>query len=125
MPEYHITVSFSFIQESCEVLSGYLPSTLNPYVTNVTAAAKLCSRMLCQNNGRCVRKNPQTNAYLHLNPNHFNIIKVRGKYLAVGTPSLSDIANFVDNFVCQCYAGQKCSAKMPHSLPTTPLVVAL
>ncbi|XP_056596246.1 hyaluronidase-5-like [Triplophysa dalaica] len=112
-------------KDSCEALAAYLPSTFNPYITNVTAAAKLCSSMLCQNNGRCVRKNPQSNIYLHLNPNHFNILKVRGKYLAVGTPSLSDITNFVDNFICQCYAGQKCSAKTPESLPTTPLVVAV
>lgn len=123
----HITrnVSLSFIQESCEALSAYLPSTLNPYITNVTAAAKLCSSMLCQNNGRCVRKNPQSDAYLHLNPNHFNMLKVQGKYLAVGMPSLSDISNFVYNFTCQCYAGQKCSATMPESLPTTPLVIAV
>ncbi|XP_055049243.2 hyaluronidase-5 [Misgurnus anguillicaudatus] len=110
-------------KESCEALSAYLSSTLNPYITNVTAAAKLCSSTLCQNKGRCVRKNPQSNTYLHLNPKHFNILKSRGQYMAVGTPSLDDIRQFLDDFTCQCYAGQKCAAKMPDALPTTPVVV--
>ncbi|XP_051978478.1 hyaluronidase PH-20-like [Xyrauchen texanus] len=110
-------------KDSCEALAAYLPSILNPYITNVTAAAKLCSSMLCQGKGRCLRKNPQSNTYLHLNPKHFHIQGSRGKYLAIGTPSLSDISNFVENFSCQCYAGQTCSAKMPDSLPKIPIVI--
>ncbi|XP_051546413.1 hyaluronidase PH-20-like [Myxocyprinus asiaticus] len=122
-------------KDSCEALTAYLPFTLNPYITNVTAAAKLCSSMLCQGNGRCLRMNPQSNAYLHLNPKHFHIIqKSCGKYIAIGTPSFSDISNFVENLsahrtlpvhvnTCQCYAGQTCSAKIPESLPKTPIVI--
>ncbi|KAF7702054.1 hypothetical protein HF521_001337 [Silurus meridionalis] len=83
-------------KSSCEALAAYLPSTLNPYVVNVTAAAKLCSQMLCQGNGRCVRQNPDSAAYLHLNPNNFSIQQHVGKYVAVGVPSQSDLNDFVN-----------------------------
>uniref|UniRef100_A0A673XST3 Hyaluronidase n=1 Tax=Salmo trutta TaxID=8032 RepID=A0A673XST3_SALTR len=83
---------------SCEALSTYLTSTLNPYVANVTAAAKLCSDVLCQGNGRCVRKDYNSNDYLHLNPD-----------------------NFPDKFTCQCYTGSSCSPQL--SRPMTPMVI--
>ncbi|XP_062856852.1 hyaluronidase PH-20 [Trichomycterus rosablanca] len=96
-------------KSSCEALAAYLPSTLNPYVANVTAAAKLCSQTLCQSNGRCVRKNPDSDDYLHLNPDNFSIQKLNGKYRAVGVPSQLDLNFFVERFTCQCYAGLQCS----------------
>uniref|UniRef100_A0A4W4GJR8 Hyaluronidase n=1 Tax=Electrophorus electricus TaxID=8005 RepID=A0A4W4GJR8_ELEEL len=108
---------------SCEALAAYLPSTLNPYVANVTAAAKLCSDTLCQSNGRCVRKNPNSNVYLHLNPDHFNIQEHDGKYLAIGVPSLDDLNVFVDGFTCQCYEGYKCSTSISISVPQTQIVI--
>uniref|UniRef100_A0A3B5L453 Hyaluronidase n=1 Tax=Xiphophorus couchianus TaxID=32473 RepID=A0A3B5L453_9TELE len=88
-----------------KVTFKYLSSTLSPYVANVTAAAMLCSRLLCKGNGRCVRKNYNTAHYLHLNPSSFRILKASGKYVAVGLPSASDLSNWVENFTCQCYAG--------------------
>ncbi|XP_046715721.1 hyaluronidase-5-like [Silurus meridionalis] len=110
-------------KSSCEALAAYLPSTLNPYVVNVTAAAKLCSQMLCQGNGRCVRQNPDSAAYLHLNPNNFSIQQHVGKYVAVGVPSQSDLNDFVNRFTCQCYAGKVCSANTSISEPKTPVVI--
>uniref|UniRef100_A0A3Q3KZI3 Hyaluronidase n=1 Tax=Labrus bergylta TaxID=56723 RepID=A0A3Q3KZI3_9LABR len=70
---------------SCEMLSSYLSSTLNPYITNVTLAAQLCSNFLCRGNGRCVRKKSNSNHYLHLNPENFR--------------------TFNKMFTCQCYKG--------------------
>ncbi|XP_072529812.1 hyaluronidase-5-like [Salminus brasiliensis] len=109
-------------KESCEALSAYLTSTFNPHIVNVTAAAKLCSNTLCQGNGRCVRKNPNSDDYLYLNPNNFHIQKRSGKYLAIGRPSLNDLMVFADRFTCQCYMGMECSAKLPVSL-MTPIVI--
>ncbi|XP_060756896.1 hyaluronidase-5-like [Neoarius graeffei] len=108
---------------SCEALAAYLPSTLNPYVANVTAAAKLCSQTLCQSNGRCVRQNPDSADYLYLNPNNFSIQQRDGKYVAVGVPSQSDLNVFVNRFTCQCYVGQVCSASTSISVPKTPVVI--
>uniref|UniRef100_A0A8C9TYX3 Hyaluronidase n=1 Tax=Scleropages formosus TaxID=113540 RepID=A0A8C9TYX3_SCLFO len=104
-----------------QALSAYLTSTLNPYIANVTAAAKLCSTSLCQGNGRCVRKDYDSDSYLHLNPNSFTIHESNGKYQAVGVPSLSDLTAFADSFTCQCYAGKSCSPRLPTQLPMTPL----
>uniref|UniRef100_A0A3B3XSM6 Hyaluronidase n=1 Tax=Poecilia mexicana TaxID=48701 RepID=A0A3B3XSM6_9TELE len=101
------SVNFSLLA-SCQSLSDYLSSTLSPYVANVTAAAMLCSRLLCKGNGRCVRKNYNTAHYLHLNPTSFRILKAGGKYIAVGLPSASDLNDWVENFTCQCYAGWSC-----------------
>uniref|UniRef100_A0A3Q4H0I4 Hyaluronidase n=1 Tax=Neolamprologus brichardi TaxID=32507 RepID=A0A3Q4H0I4_NEOBR len=70
---------------SCDALSKYLRSTLNPYIANVTAAAKLCSEVLCQGKGRCVRKTDR-------------------KYAAIGLPSADDLSAWAENFTCQCYA---------------------
>ncbi|XP_076863411.1 hyaluronidase PH-20-like [Brachyhypopomus gauderio] len=110
-------------KDLCEALSTYLRSTLNRYIANVTAAAKLCSITLCQRNGRCVRKNPSSNVYLHLNPNNFKIQKRNRKYVAIGVPSPTDLNIFTDEFICQCYVGQECSTSMPISVSKTQMVI--
>lgn len=97
---------------SCQALSEYLQSTLNPYIANVTAAAMLCSEVLCQGKGRCLRKNYNSTHYLHLNPAHFNIKRVDGKYLATGCPSAADMKMWAESFTCQCYTGSSCSPKL-------------
>ncbi len=52
---YNNVNAFLSFQTSCEALSAYLSDTLNPYFANVTSAAQLCSKSLCQGKGRCVR----------------------------------------------------------------------
>lgn len=106
---------------SCEGLATYLTSTLNSYIANVTAAAKLCSDVLCQGNGRCVRKNYDSSDYLHLNPNHFHILKLHEKYMAVGLPSAAELNALADKFTCQCYTGHSCSAKLLY--PSKPMII--
>uniref|UniRef100_A0A3Q3X1Z8 Hyaluronidase n=1 Tax=Mola mola TaxID=94237 RepID=A0A3Q3X1Z8_MOLML len=78
---------------ACRSLSRYLKSTVNPYIANATAAAMLCSQVLCQSNGRCLRKDSDSSHYLHLNP------------------------AWAQHFTCQCYryAGRSCQPK-----PTYP-----
>ncbi|KAI4786351.1 hypothetical protein KUCAC02_037174 [Chaenocephalus aceratus] len=97
---------------ACTSLSLYLTSTFNPYVANVTAAAMLCSEVLCQWKGRCVRKNYECGRYLHLNPERFSILRADRKYVAVGIPSEDDLKMWEEHFTCQCYAGESCTPKL-------------
>uniref|UniRef100_A0A3P8TI26 Hyaluronidase n=1 Tax=Amphiprion percula TaxID=161767 RepID=A0A3P8TI26_AMPPE len=99
---------------SCQSLSEYLTSTFNPYIANVTAAAMLCSETLCQGKGRCVRKNYDSDHYLHLNPTYFKILRADKKYVAVGLPSAADLDAWAENFTCQCYAKSSCHPKLVH-----------
>ncbi|XP_077374230.1 hyaluronidase PH-20-like [Festucalex cinctus] len=99
-------------KESCQSLSDYLTSTLNPYLANVTAAAILCSRALCQGHGRCVRRSHEAPAYLHLDAGRFNILRSDGRYVAVGLPSDQDLDAWARNFTCQCYAGRECEPRL-------------
>uniref|UniRef100_A0A673C2F9 Hyaluronidase n=1 Tax=Sphaeramia orbicularis TaxID=375764 RepID=A0A673C2F9_9TELE len=98
-------------QVSCDALSSYLSSTLNPYITNVTAAAQLCSNFLCQGNGRCVRKNYNSNYYLHLNPENFRVARIQRRYLVLGRPTLTDLKALSRRFTCQCYTGLTCTPR--------------
>uniref|UniRef100_A0A8C9YDH9 Hyaluronidase n=1 Tax=Sander lucioperca TaxID=283035 RepID=A0A8C9YDH9_SANLU len=98
-------------QTSCAALSSYLSTTLNPYITNVTVAAQLCSNFLCQGNGRCVRKNYNSSHYLHLNPENFRILHVQKRYLVLGRPTLTDLKALSRRFTCQCYKGFICTPR--------------
>ncbi|XP_072241377.1 hyaluronidase PH-20 [Leuresthes tenuis] len=106
---------------TCQSLSDYLTSTVNPYIANVTAATMLCSEVLCQGKGRCIRKSYDSPHYLHLNPTYFRILRAGRKYIAVGLPSAGDLNTWAENFTCQCYAGWSCSPKLLH--PTTIKVI--
>ncbi|XP_062403838.1 hyaluronidase PH-20-like [Sardina pilchardus] len=110
-------------QASCDNLSDYLLSTFNPYVANVTAATQICSNFLCQGNGRCVRRDYNTDTYLHLNPQHFQIQRSVGSYVVTGVPSMQDFLDMYEHFTCQCYAGRSCSASIPSQPPQSPLVI--
>ncbi|XP_044050207.1 hyaluronidase PH-20-like isoform X1 [Siniperca chuatsi] len=97
---------------ACQSLSEYLTSTFNPYIANVTAATMLCSQVLCQGKGRCVRKSYDSGHYLHLNPAYFSILRSDRKYVVVGVPSAADLEAWAENFTCQCYAGRSCSPSL-------------
>ncbi|XP_077600905.1 hyaluronidase PH-20-like [Stigmatopora nigra] len=105
---------------SCESLSNYLTSTLNPYLVNVTAAAMLCSQALCQGRGRCVRRYSSSSVYLHLDASRFSILRADRKYMAVGLPSAQNLDAWAQNFTCQCYARQECT---PNLMPPTGIQV--
>ncbi|KAM9169267.1 hyaluronidase PH-20 [Pangshura tecta] len=94
---------------TCKTLDSYLRHTLNPYIINVTMAAKICSQVLCHDSGACARKNWNSSDYLHLNPENFVIqISRNGKYAIQGQPSFQDLQRFIEKFYCRCYAGYSC-----------------
>eukprot|EP00079_Xenopus_tropicalis_P008813 XP_002932242.2 PREDICTED: hyaluronidase PH-20-like [Xenopus tropicalis] len=95
-------------KKTCTDLNSYLVKILNPYIINVTLAAKLCSHVLCQDNGLCTRKNWNTNTYLHLNSNTLAIEQKNGKYTIKGHATHEDLTYFSKHFQCHCNAGRKC-----------------
>lgn len=100
---------FYYSQESCLTVKRYIDGPLGHYVINVTSAAKLCSKVLCKKNGRCIRKNSDSSAYLHLSPTDFKIHdrhSERGpRFQVTGEPSLESIEAMKQRFICQCYQG--------------------
>nr|AAI69767.1 LOC398285 protein [Xenopus laevis]AAI69795.1 LOC398285 protein [Xenopus laevis] len=107
-------------KKACTDLNSYLLKILNPYIINVTLAAKLCSHVLCQDNGLCTRKHWNTNTYLHLNSKTLAIEQKNGKYTVEGNPTYEDLTYFSKNFKCLCYAGRTC--KEPIHLQNIGLV---
>ncbi|XP_069792620.1 hyaluronidase-1-like isoform X2 [Narcine bancroftii] len=93
----------------CEALKDYIDEKLGKYVLNTTTAAMLCSRVMCGGHGRCVRQDPESRAYLHLDPRSFEIISVlssSGSTLtARGSLHLKDVQNMKARFTCHCYRG--------------------
>lgn len=102
-------MAFDFLQESCLTVKRYIDGPLGHYVINVTAAAKLCSKVLCKKNGRCIRKNSESSAYLHLSSNSFKIrvhYSEKGpRFVVTGKPGPEDIEAMKQRFMCQCYQG--------------------
>uniref|UniRef100_A0A8C5PN78 Hyaluronidase n=2 Tax=Leptobrachium leishanense TaxID=445787 RepID=A0A8C5PN78_9ANUR len=100
-------MDYASTKDSCNTVKKYVDGPLGHYIINVTSAAKLCSKFLCRMNGRCIRKNPHSSAYLHLNPDNYRIKKRHsGKGFSVtGSPGLEDVAHMKKRFTCQCYQG--------------------
>uniref|UniRef100_A0A670JB10 Hyaluronidase n=1 Tax=Podarcis muralis TaxID=64176 RepID=A0A670JB10_PODMU len=73
------SMQYASSNDSCLTVKKYVDGLLGHYIMNVTSAAKLCSKVLCKKNGRCIRKNSESDAYLHLSPDK--------------------------KFICQCYQG--------------------
>ncbi|XP_012375025.1 LOW QUALITY PROTEIN: hyaluronidase PH-20-like [Dasypus novemcinctus] len=91
-------------RQSCMKLNNYMKTTLNPYLINITLAAKMCSQVLCQEQGVCIRKRWNSSDYLHLNPMNFAIQIVKsGKYIVQGKPTLEDLQQFSEKFYCSFY----------------------
>ncbi|XP_078276462.1 LOW QUALITY PROTEIN: hyaluronidase-1-like [Rhinoraja longicauda] len=96
---------------TCNMLQSHVDEVLNHYVLNVTQAARLCSRELCRNKGRCLRRRWDSDDYLHLNPNHFKIRrKASGRLQVIGQASPEDLLKMSERFTCQCYAGKACNS---------------
>nr|QKV49747.1 PH-20 hyaluronidase [Blarina brevicauda] len=101
--------NFSKSEQSCQNLSNYMNTVLNPYLLNVTLAAKLCSQVLCQDQGICIRKNWNSSDYLHLNPEHFRIGNgVLNKYEVHRNATVPDMEEFATSFECICYSNMNC-----------------
>ncbi|XP_073708099.1 hyaluronidase-2-like [Garra rufa] len=101
---------------SCSSLNQYLLGPLGRYLLNVTTAAEQCSRFLCSSHGRCLRKNSDTDTYLHLDPQTHTIVG-QGKELHVkGDVSVEEQRRMSEDFQCQCfsgYQGERCDFEDP------------
>ncbi|XP_055974421.1 hyaluronidase PH-20-like [Sorex fumeus] len=107
------SLNLSDTVESCANIKNYTKIVMNPYIINVTLAAKLCSQVLCNDKGVCVRKNSNSSDYLHLNPSNFSIrIGKFGKYRVVGKPTLVDMWNFSEKFQCSCFTNTQCKKRV-------------
>ncbi|XP_073508179.1 hyaluronidase-1-like [Phyllobates terribilis] len=98
---------YSSTADSCNLVKKFIDGPFGHYIVNVTKAAKLCSKVLCNKNGRCVRKNQNSAAYLHLNPNNFKIkphLSGKGHYVT-GYHGKEDVQYMKQKFVCQCFEG--------------------
>lgn len=93
---------------TCTKVKQFVASELGFYIINVTRAVEICSRHLCRNNGRCVRRNWKSLDYLHLNPNNFQINASEDQGFTVrGKASHSDLQIMSEKFTCHCYQGFK------------------
>ncbi|XP_075413498.1 hyaluronidase PH-20-like [Tenrec ecaudatus] len=102
-------VNLTRSKQDCTNLANYLTTTLNPYIINLTLAAKMCSQVLCQGLGICVRKDWNSSDYLHLNPENFAIqAGNNGQYTVDGKPTIEDLTYFSEKFNCSCYTHSDC-----------------
>uniref|UniRef100_A0A8C5L2N7 Hyaluronidase n=1 Tax=Jaculus jaculus TaxID=51337 RepID=A0A8C5L2N7_JACJA len=112
---------YSASKETCLSVQKSINGSLGPYVVNVTSAAKLCSRSLCNSHGRCVRKTPAASSYLHL-PENSRKKYVAGKsfqFVLSQKSKLKMVAEMKEEFRCHCYdgwQGQSCHFLSPDLL---------
>lgn len=92
-------------QASCSNLSAYLQNPLSQYLVNVSTAAELCSQALCAFQGRCLRRNPDSDVYLHLNPLTHTISSQSGRLEVNGDLDEAEKSRLHAEFRCQCYSG--------------------
>ncbi|KAM6948025.1 hyaluronidase-2 [Lycodopsis pacificus] len=97
--------AYASSRNSCADLDSYLRGPLSQYLLNVSTAAELCSQTLCASHGRCLRQNPDSHIYLHLNPVSHAIVRQRGKMAVVGELGEEEKRSFRTQFQCQCYSG--------------------
>ncbi|NXC35663.1 HYAL2 protein, partial [Campylorhamphus procurvoides] len=98
-------------RESCQIMKNYLEGDLGLYIVNVTTAAELCSKTLCQDHGRCLRQDSTADVFLHLNSSNFQLRRRdedhpdRPLFWAEGQLSSADILFLRTHFQCHCYQG--------------------
>lgn len=109
---------FSRSQATCDAVKSFIDKTLGPYLVNVTTAAALCSQTLCSSQGRCQRKSPKSDAFLHLDPSVWKIkshkrLTGQGRnYRVLGQLRQQEVTLMKAKFTCNCYpgwTGQTCS----------------
>lgn len=104
-----IITPFSCPQETCQYLKDYLTRLLVPYVVNVSWATQYCSTARCHDHGRCLRRNPNANTFLHLSASSFRLVPGREpgepQLRPEGELSRADLDHLQKHFRCQCYLG--------------------
>ncbi|XP_029358205.1 hyaluronidase-2 [Echeneis naucrates] len=97
--------AYASSKNNCHDLNVYLQGPLSQYLLNVSTAAELCSQVLCGSHGRCLRKNADSDVYLHLDPLTHNMTRVNGKLTVTGELGEAAMMGFQTDFQCQCYSG--------------------
>ncbi|XP_072508951.1 hyaluronidase-1-like [Notamacropus eugenii] len=106
-------------KNSCLTMQKFVNGVFGHYIVNVTAATQRCSRILCNNNGRCVRRQADSYSYLHMPVGSIMRHKLkRGlKFIPSQRASKEETQDMKNEFVCQCYThwnGKFCSWKETH-----------
>lgn len=97
-----------FPQHNCTKVRSFLRHRLGKYITNVTRAAEFCSDFLCQGNGRCVRRDPRAQHYLHLSAKSHRIrLSEDGDFAVTGWHSQYEQQLLAERFHCHCYEGHE------------------
>lgn len=99
--------SYASSSASCSTLNEYLQGPLGRYLLNVSKAAEQCSKVVCKSHGRCLRKIPDNDVYLHLSPLTHSITSLGGQLKVTGVPGQAELAVFRTHFQCQCYSGYR------------------
>lgn len=97
---------FYCLQSNCTKVQKSVDLELEPYSINVTSAAEVHSRHLCQDNGQCVQRTWRASTYLHLNPMSFQIDALKDQgFIVKVEESNEDLEIMTETFVCHCYQG--------------------
>lgn len=109
--------SLLFLQETCLSVQKSIQGSLGHYAVNVTSAAKFCSQSLCHNNGRCIRKVPESSSYLHMPGSSTKkyILSKSFRFIISPTSKLKTIKTMKNGFVCHCYPGWHGESCQQHS----------
>lgn len=99
--------SYASSPASCSSLNEYLKGLLGHYLLNVSTAAEQCSEMLCKYHGRCLRRIPDNDVYLHLSPSTYSITSQNGQLKVTGVAGKAERTLFQTHFQCQCYSGYR------------------
>lgn len=116
--ESDVNGSLFFLQETCLSVQKSIQGPLGHYAVNVTSAAKFCSQSLCNNNGRCIRKTPESSSYLHMPESSTKkyILNKSFRFIISSTSKLKTTKVMKNGFVCHCYYGwQGESCQQPSS----------
>ncbi|XP_074527438.1 hyaluronidase-1 [Halichoeres trimaculatus] len=101
---------FARSKATCEAVKSYIDGTLGPYLVNVTSAAILCSQTLCSSQGRCQRKELNSEAFLHLDPAVWKVVPEKRpegvrNYRVFGELRAHEVKLIKSEFRCVCYQG--------------------
>ncbi|XP_043821750.1 hyaluronidase-1-like [Dromiciops gliroides] len=110
---------YSGSKNNCLTVQKFVNGVFGHYIVNVTAATQRCSKILCNNNGRCVRREIDSSTYLHMPIGSIMRHKLKKglKFFPSQRASKEDTQYMKNEFVCQCYThwnGKFCSWKETH-----------
>ncbi|XP_046951487.1 hyaluronidase-4-like [Lynx rufus] len=108
---------YSDSKKACLTVQKSIQGPLGHYAVNVTSAAKFCSQSLCNNNGRCVRKAPESSAYLHMPESSAKKYILNKSFRFVVSPAdkLKTVKVMKNGFACHCYYGWHGESCRQHS----------